>query len=52
MQKFVSQPNKDGLYEIARWNEHTNKYETMRISFLPTPLECITIELARFLNEL
>lgn len=51
MQKFISQPNEQGLYEIARWNELLGKYEPFE-SFLPTLNEEEAKERARYLNEM
>lgn len=47
VQKYVAQPNEDGKYEVARFNEISGQYEHIK--------DCISeeaaIELAHSLNE-
>ncbi len=48
-QKFSTEPSMDGRFNVIRWNELKQKWETLKNETYPT--EVMAIERCRKLNE-
>lgn len=48
-QKFSTEPTMNGLFNVIRWNELKQKWETLKNETYPT--EVMAIERCRKLNE-